>query len=130
MKLQIDEVVERRAPAYGSLQFGILPDIGCCEGRSADAGKVLGELFVIEQLGARNTHQLDADAQNANVVNIWRARLLDRAAADLAAALSGVIHVSSLFELDKEFFCADGFHPSQMGYAAWGERLAEAIVRA
>jgi lysophospholipase L1-like esterase len=59
-----------------------------------------------------------------------RARLLDRAAADLAAALSGVIHVSSLFELDKEFFCADGFHPSQMGYAVWGERLAEAIVLA
>jgi lysophospholipase L1-like esterase len=59
-----------------------------------------------------------------------RARLLDRAAADLAAASSGVIHVSSQFELDDEFFCADGFHPSQMGYEAWGERLAEAIVRA
>jgi len=57
-----------------------------------------------------------------------RAKLLDRASADLAAVLPRVIHVSSDFELDKEFFCADGFHPSELGYAEWGERLAEVIL--
>ena len=56
-----------------------------------------------------------------------RARLLDRGSANLAAVLPRVIHVPSDFELDREFFCADGFHPSELGYAKWGERLAEVI---
>jgi len=79
---------------------------------------------------AHSSRQIPAFPRPLKSVLGRRARLLDRAAADLAAALSGVIHVSSQFELDEEFFCADGFHPSQMGYAVWGERLAEAIVRA
>jgi lysophospholipase L1-like esterase len=57
-----------------------------------------------------------------------RARLLDRAYSDLARTHSRVIHVSSQFKLDREFFCQDGFHPSESGYAAWGEQLAEAII--
>ena len=57
-----------------------------------------------------------------------RARLLDRGSARLAAELPRVIHVPSDFELAREFFCADGFHPSELGYAEWGERLAEVIL--
>ena len=57
-----------------------------------------------------------------------RSRLLDRAYCDLAKRLPNVIHVSSQFELGREFFCEDGFHPSQSGYAAWGDQLAEVIV--
>lgn len=57
-----------------------------------------------------------------------RAKSLDRASADLAAGSTRVVHMPSDIELDKEFFCADGFHPSPLGYAKWGERLAEVIL--
>ena len=58
-----------------------------------------------------------------------RARLLDRASVSLAAVLPRVIHVPSDFELSREFFCDDGFHPSEPGYAQWGETLAEEILK-
>jgi len=57
-----------------------------------------------------------------------RARLLDRGSASLAAILPRVIHVSSDVELDRSFFCADGFHPSERGYAEWGDFLAEVML--
>lgn len=57
-----------------------------------------------------------------------RARLLDRGSVKLAAVLPRVIHVPSDFELAREWFCADGFHPSEPGYAEWGERLADVIL--
>ncbi|HEX8091825.1 MAG TPA: SGNH/GDSL hydrolase family protein, partial [Blastocatellia bacterium] len=59
-----------------------------------------------------------------------RARLLDRASVRIAATMPGVIHVNSQFELTREFFCEDGFHPSEWGYAEWGRRLAEVIASA
>lgn len=58
-----------------------------------------------------------------------RARLLDRASVNLAEVLPRVIHVPSDFELSRDFFCDDGFHPSESGYAQWGETLAEEILR-
>jgi lysophospholipase L1-like esterase len=59
-----------------------------------------------------------------------RAMLLDQASILIAEASPGIIHVHSRFELSKEFFCEDGFHPSEWGYAEWGKRLAEAIASA
>lgn len=59
-----------------------------------------------------------------------RARLLDRASVSIAGALQGIIHTHSQFELSREFFCEDGFHPSEWGYAEWGKRLAEVIASA
>jgi lysophospholipase L1-like esterase len=59
-----------------------------------------------------------------------RARLLDRASVNIASTLPAVVHVHSQFELGREFFCEDGFHPSEWGYAEWGRRLAEAIASA
>lgn len=56
-----------------------------------------------------------------------RARQLDRASVNLAEVLPRVIHVPSDFELNREFFCEDGFHPSELGYAQWGTTLAEVI---
>jgi lysophospholipase L1-like esterase len=54
-----------------------------------------------------------------------RARVLDTATAKLAARLSRLVHVP--FEIDggRELFCADGFHPSELGYKLWGEQLGE-----
>jgi lysophospholipase L1-like esterase len=57
-----------------------------------------------------------------------RARLLDRGSAKLATMLPRVIHVPSNFELDRGFFCTDGFHPSERGYAEWGDLLAEVML--
>jgi lysophospholipase L1-like esterase len=59
-----------------------------------------------------------------------RARLLDRASVSIARTVPGIIHVNSQFELTREFFCEDGFHPSEWGYAQWGRRLAEVIASA
>ena len=55
-----------------------------------------------------------------------RARLLDAAAARLAARLPGVAHApASTLEgvADRGMFAADGFHPSPAGYRAWGGSL-------
>jgi lysophospholipase L1-like esterase len=57
-----------------------------------------------------------------------RAKVLDRASANLAAVSTRVVHIPSDFDLEIEFFCTDGFHPSPLGYAKWGERLAEVIL--
>ncbi|MEN3330993.1 MAG: hypothetical protein V7641_358 [Blastocatellia bacterium] len=57
-----------------------------------------------------------------------RAKLLDKASSHIAGAIPRVIHVSSQFELNRDFFCEDGFHPSESGYAQWGKLLAEVIA--
>lgn len=53
-----------------------------------------------------------------------RARLLDLAAADLAATLPDVAHLPISIPVTPELFCADGFHPGPAGYRRWGELLA------
>jgi lysophospholipase L1-like esterase len=53
-----------------------------------------------------------------------RSRLLDAAAAELAA-LPGVIHAPvPPGLLSAGSFAADGFHPGPAGYRAWGRQLA------
>ena len=54
-----------------------------------------------------------------------RASVLDKASGRLAARLSRVIHVPFQIEGGRELFCADGFHPSELGYKLWGAQLAE-----
>jgi lysophospholipase L1-like esterase len=59
-----------------------------------------------------------------------RARLLDRAAARMAAAMEGVHHVSvplPAAEVDA-FFCGDRIHPSPRGYAQIGAVLGRAAA--
>ena len=57
-----------------------------------------------------------------------RARMLDAAAADVAAARSDVVHVPMAFDgRFQELFCHDGFHPSARGHRQWAEQLAEVI---
>ncbi len=59
-----------------------------------------------------------------------RSAALERAAIRLASTLDAVVHVP--FQIDKgqvgEMFCADGFHPSETGYALWAEQLATALL--
>lgn len=58
-----------------------------------------------------------------------RARMLDRAARRLAHQTPAVVHVPFVMDPCRgELFCADGFHPSVKGYAAWADQLARAFL--
>ena len=57
----------------------------------------------------------------------WRARVLDRAALELAAASAHLVHVPCRIAV-TEPFCRDGFHPGPAGYASWAAGLAAASV--
>jgi lysophospholipase L1-like esterase len=60
-----------------------------------------------------------------------RARRLDREAARFPRRFPHVSH--SELQVDegpdwRDFFCADGFHPSVAGYTRWGEALAATVA--
>lgn len=59
-----------------------------------------------------------------------RSFLLEQASIKLANRMTRVVHVP--FQIDRkrcaELFCADGFHPSELGYRLWAEQLASAFA--
>ena len=59
-----------------------------------------------------------------------RSSSLGETSVGIAQKMKGVVHVP--FQIDKggshRLFCADGFHPSELGYSLWAEQLAEAFV--
>ena len=59
-----------------------------------------------------------------------RSAALGVASVAVARKLPQVVHVP--FQIEKrsahQLFCADGFHPSELGYTLWAEQLAEAFV--
>ena len=57
-------------PAAPILQPRVRLDVGRDEGRGADGGEILRVLLVVPQLLARNAHDLDADAAEADVVDV------------------------------------------------------------
>ncbi|KJS28760.1 MAG: hypothetical protein VR64_23295 [Desulfatitalea sp. BRH_c12] len=58
-----------------------------------------------------------------------RARVLDRASGRLARQMTRVVHVPLVMDANAaDFFCRDGFHPSEAGYAVWAEQLAAAAA--
>lgn len=58
-----------------------------------------------------------------------RSRRLDAALARVPARIASAAHVPMRTDLGAHFFCPDGFHPSEAGYAVWGERLAAEVAR-
>jgi lysophospholipase L1-like esterase len=60
-----------------------------------------------------------------------RSAVLENTAIEVAKKLKRVIHVPFTLERQRcdEFFCADRFHPSELGYKEWAEQLAAAFVR-
>jgi lysophospholipase L1-like esterase len=60
-----------------------------------------------------------------------RSAALEQASVRLAKRMKRVVHVP--FQIDRkrcaEFFCADGFHPSELGYRLWAEQLAAALAK-
>ena len=57
-----------------------------------------------------------------------RSASLGQASIGIAKRMKRVVHVP--FQIEKqrcvELFCADGFHPSELGYRLWAEQLAAA----
>lgn len=56
-----------------------------------------------------------------------RARELDRLARELARTMPEVYHVPFTPADEPDLFAPDGYHPSERGYAMWGEILARAV---
>jgi lysophospholipase L1-like esterase len=58
-----------------------------------------------------------------------RSATLEAATVGLAKRLRRVVHVPFMIERDRcaDLFCADGFHPSELGYKLWAEQLAKAV---
>ena len=67
--------------------------------------------------------------QPLNFVLGARSAALERATVGLAKRLRRVVHVPFTIERDRcaDLFCADGFHPSELGYRLWAEQLAAAL---
>lgn len=58
-----------------------------------------------------------------------RSRLLDQAAAELAASHQQTRYVSMQLDArSRELFCEDGFHPNAQGHLLWAEQLAPAAL--
>ena len=58
-----------------------------------------------------------------------RSASLEQASIRLAKSIKRVVHVPFQIESKQcvELFCADGFHPSELGYQIWAEQLAAAL---
>lgn len=58
-----------------------------------------------------------------------RSASLEQASIRLAKRMKRVVHVPFQIERKRcvELFCADGFHPSELGYKLWAEQLAGAF---
>ncbi len=59
-----------------------------------------------------------------------RSAALERASLKLVEKLERVVYVPFRIERDNagDLFCADGFHPSELGYSEWAEQLADAFA--
>ena len=73
-------------------------------------------------------HSFPALPQPLRAVLGARARLLDAALAQLAARLPATAHMPLRVDATPELFCADGFHPSEAGYAVIAEQLAPVLA--
>ena len=57
-----------------------------------------------------------------------RARHFDEVLRDIVAASNQLIHIPLHFVPDPEQFCADGYHPSELGYRQLGREIADRIA--
>lgn len=78
--------------------------------------------------GVPPMHTFPALPQPLRAVLGARARRLDAALARLPARLPALRHVPMRLDPSAHLFCEDGFHPSEAGYAIWGERIGEEVA--
>jgi lysophospholipase L1-like esterase len=60
-----------------------------------------------------------------------RSAALELASIELVRRLTRVVYVPFRIERERcdELFCADGFHPSELGYSEWAKELAAAFAK-
>ncbi|HYH81691.1 MAG TPA: SGNH/GDSL hydrolase family protein [Longimicrobium sp.] len=101
---------------------------------AADVARLVGSirarvgLAPVVVAGVPPMHAFPALPQPLRAVLGARARRLDAALARLPARLSALHHVPMRLDPSAHLFCADGFHPSEAGYAVWGERIGEELA--
>ena len=68
--VQIDEVEDGGVLQAGTLQLRVGAHVRSHEGRGGDPEEILGELLLVHELRTGHAHQLDADAHEADVVDV------------------------------------------------------------
>jgi lysophospholipase L1-like esterase len=79
-------------------------------------------------LGVPPMHRFPALPQPLRAFLGARAQELDEVLAVLAAERAELLHVPTPVDGPLEYFCADRFHPSEAGYAAWAAHTATAVA--
>lgn len=79
-------------------------------------------------LGVPPMHTFPALPQPLRAFLGARARELDEVLESLAGRTSHVLHVPAPVNGPLEYFCADRFHPSEAGYAAWASYTVNAVA--
>ena len=96
----------------------------------ADVRREVGEVPVV-LAGVPPLDYFPALPQPLSFVLGARSSALERASLELVKKLKRVAYVPFLIERENchELFCADGFHPSELGYSEWARQLAEALAK-
>ena len=83
---------------------------------------------VITVAGLPPMHEFPLLPQPLRAVIGLRARTLDDVARRVVDSLDSCIHVAVDFDPDPELFAADGYHPSEAGYAEFGREVARRML--
>jgi lysophospholipase L1-like esterase len=99
------------------------------EGLIADVRAQVGDALVL-LAGVPPLDYFPALPQPLSFVLGARSAALGRASVSLMKTLNRVVYVPFRIERERcdDLFCADGFHPSELGYKQWAKQLAAAFV--
>ena len=99
------------------------------EGLIADVRAQVGDALVL-LAGVPPLDYFPALPQPLSLVLGARSAALGRASVSLVKKLNRVVYVPFRIERERcdDLFCADGFHPSELGYKQWAKQLAAAFV--
>jgi lysophospholipase L1-like esterase len=100
------------------------------EGLIADVRKEVGDALVL-LAGVPPLDCFPALPKPLSLALGARSAALERASFELVKTLTQVVYVPFQIEGERrtDLFCADGFHPSELGYSEWAKHLAEAFTK-
>jgi lysophospholipase L1-like esterase len=120
LALGVNDVIERTPLARWKGDVAVLADLLIAR---HDARMVV-------LLGVPPMHRFPALPQPLRAFLGARAQELDEELAALAAERAELLHVPTPVDGPLQYFCADLFHPSEAGYAAWASHTAAAACGA
>jgi lysophospholipase L1-like esterase len=97
------------------------------EGLVDDIRAQVGDAFVLLS-GVPPLDCFPALPQPLSFVLGARSAALGRASVEMVKRLKRVIYIPFQMEKLPDLFCADGFHPSELGYSEWAKQLAAAFA--